>query len=661
MSHGSPTSQLKQDAKTTISLLLSSADDETKFATSFSRELHPVERFDNYARQGTRECITCVSIQLTLSEANRISVTPEALSSVSASDSLDHPDSLSALAALMAATLHRALRSRTYAFQLSRHQQRQRLPFKGSLPMEKPVIFGLGILLDPTQSMRVVDQGPSAEDEAACAEFSNFWGPKSELRRFKDGSIVETVVWDEQGPNGLGPQRHTVVSRIIKYILGHRHGLAETVEVFSGILDPFMIEPEGVRRAIFLEDSVVTGKGFSSVTTAFDELSKEMMQLPELPLEIASIAPVAPALRYSTTFTPSPRRLKGFESFPESTKHLPVHDMLLTLESSGRWPDDLEGIQKIKSAFLSKIGEGLEATRAVLMANVAFDLEARPVDDNVSLEILTASGFAFRARISFERSLLLHRERKSQLGDVAASPYTAYKRRFVHLPRHHGGISALQHQFTSYSHTVRLVKRWFSTHMLLPHFDEEQIELVVASTFLDPASPYEPAQSGATGFARVMDRLAHWKWRDEPLLVPLYSFQTATSSGRRAAFPTAKRAKARAAFEAIRLADPAVNEHAWIIATERDIKGQVWGRLTDKVIAARAKSLAKATLKTLNEGVVDGGLVAQVGRCSFCPRGSLELTSPRHAAIIHSPSSRLQFLDLPQRFDYTATFPSPYS
>jgi hypothetical protein len=44
------TTQLKQDAKTTISLLLSSVDDETKFAGAFTRELNVAERFDNYAR-----------------------------------------------------------------------------------------------------------------------------------------------------------------------------------------------------------------------------------------------------------------------------------------------------------------------------------------------------------------------------------------------------------------------------------------------------------------------------------------------------------------------------------------------------------------------------------------------------------------------------------
>ena len=33
--------------------------------------------------------------------------------------------------------------------------------------------------------------------QAASKKFRQFWGEKSELRRFRDGAIVEAVVWDE--------------------------------------------------------------------------------------------------------------------------------------------------------------------------------------------------------------------------------------------------------------------------------------------------------------------------------------------------------------------------------------------------------------------------------------------------------------------------------
>ncbi|ORY92788.1 Nrap protein-domain-containing protein [Leucosporidium creatinivorum] len=528
---------LKQDAKATIALLLSGLDDEVKFEGAFLRELREVERFDNFAR---------------------ITVPASLLASSSTSDdALDYSDAVSHLTTSISYTLRRALGSRVRAFQLNAPSPTS-IPIGGSAPAPSSITLSLGLLVDPVESSRVVDQGPSAEDEVACAEWSAFWGPKSELRRFKDGAIVETVVWDEMGPNGLGPQRNMVVSRIIKYILNHRHGVpAANIEVFAGAMDHLMVEPEAIRRAIYLEDSFATGKGFGNIMNAFDDLAK-------------------------------------FERFPDSIKYISTHDILLTLESSGRWPDDLEGVQKIKAAFLTKIGAGLEKNHQVIKAQVAFDLDARPVDDNVSLEILTSSGYAFRAH------------RRSRIPSLAA-----YDERFVDAPRHHAAIATLQHHFTSYSHTIRLVKRWFSSHMLLPFFDEELIEILVASIFIDAASPFDPPQSGATGFARVMEKLASWKWRDEALMVPLYTFSTATTSGRRATFPPAQKARAKAAFEKRRLEDGQVNEWAWVVATEEDVLGRVWGRRTDKVVAARARGLAKATLKTLNEGVTSGGLVVE--------------------------------------------------
>ncbi|GAA5969887.1 hypothetical protein JCM3765_002928 [Sporobolomyces pararoseus] len=585
---------LRHDARSTISLLLSGIEDEKKFETAFLKEIRPVSRFDNFAR-----------------------ITVPFSPKVDADSSIDHGTSLSYLVSSISATLSRALGTRARAFLLSPPPSLSISATSASL-IPSSVDLSLGILLDPAESGRLVDQGPSAEDESACEEFRSFWGSKSELRRFKDGSIVESVVWDQPSPGGLGLQRNAIVGQIVKYILHERHGIPEAnVDVFAGRMNHLIVEPESTRRAIYLEDSVATGKGFNAVVTAFDDLARDLKALPELPLSVSSVQPCSPALRYSTIFTPSPRRLKGFESFPDSVKYLEAHDIILTLESSGRWPEDLEGIQKIKAAFLSKIGEGLEATRSVVKAQLVFDTEARTIDDNVSLEILTATGYAFRARIFYERSLLLLEEREEQMGSTSTSSSTTtssidlYTQRFDLGPKHHAAISTLQNHFTSYSHTVRLVKRWISSHMLSHHFSDEIIELVVASVFLDATSPYEAPQSGSTGFARVMERLASWTWRDEPLYVPLFTFTNAVTSGRRPTLPTSDKAQATAEFQSTRLSNPSIDEFAWIVATEEDVEGTLWSKTVGKVAAARVRGLAKATLQTLELGVLNGGLVVE--------------------------------------------------
>ncbi|KAK4699493.1 U3 small nucleolar RNA-associated protein 22, partial [Phenoliferia sp. Uapishka_3] len=583
---------LRQDAKTTIALLLSEADEEDKFNGSLVAQTRESERFDNFIR---------------------ISVPPSVLSApLDGDDALDIANPLTALVSGLSSTLRRALGTRIKTFQLMAPPLPS-IAVQGATSKPAAIVISIGILLESSEAGRLVDQGPSAEDEAACAEFRAFWGRKSELRRFKDGAIVESIVWDEQQPNGLGQQRNAIVGQIVKYIVEARHGIPEAnIDAFAGSMDHLLVEPEAVRRAIFLQDPVMSGKSFASILEAYEALERELKDLPDLPLAVSSIQPSAPGLRYSSIFTPAPRRLKNFERFPESTKFIEVHDIVLTLEGSGRWPEDLEGVQKIKAAFLSKIAEGLARLHTVVKAEVVFDLESRPIDDNVALEILTASGFAFRARIFYDRSLLLLQQRETKLGGPTSSPTDSplevYQERFVHAPRHHAALATLQHHFTSYSPTVRLVKRWLSAHMLAAHVPTELVELLAASVFIDPASMYDPPNSGATGFARVMETLASWKWRDEPLLVALYSFSTATTAGRRPQFNKTKKEKALRAFESRRLAEPAVNEFAWVVCTEEDPEGKVWGRGTGKVAASRIRGLAKATLKTLNDGLVSGKL-----------------------------------------------------
>ncbi|CAM9915213.1 unnamed protein product, partial [Choristocarpus tenellus] len=67
----------------------------------------------------------------------------------------------------------------------------------------------VGLVIDGVLSGRVVDKGPPAEDTQGATKFRQFWGDKSELRRFKDGSIVEAVVW-----KGQGALKHRVVEEV---------------------------------------------------------------------------------------------------------------------------------------------------------------------------------------------------------------------------------------------------------------------------------------------------------------------------------------------------------------------------------------------------------------------------------------------------------------
>ncbi|KAK8793459.1 hypothetical protein WA158_004818 [Blastocystis sp. Blastoise] len=54
--------------------------------------------------------------------------------------------------------------------------------------------FYICLSLHPSSLSITINKGRSAEDQQACAEYRAFWGAKSELRRYKDGSVLETTM-----------------------------------------------------------------------------------------------------------------------------------------------------------------------------------------------------------------------------------------------------------------------------------------------------------------------------------------------------------------------------------------------------------------------------------------------------------------------------------
>jgi len=92
------------------------------------------------------------------------------------------------------------------------------------MPENNQVIM-IGINLEGNQCTRLVDYGPSAEDEVASKAFRELWGEKSELRRFKDGSILESVVWELNPNNNSNVERSLIVSKMISFILERHIGI----------------------------------------------------------------------------------------------------------------------------------------------------------------------------------------------------------------------------------------------------------------------------------------------------------------------------------------------------------------------------------------------------------------------------------------------------
>lgn len=468
----------------------------------------------------------------------------------------------------------------------------------------------IGLIFNPSEASRLVDHGPPAGDEAAGAAFREFWGSKAELRRFKDGSIEESVVWEVPNPD----ERIRVPVSVVQHILNLHFGIPNAqIKSFQCGFDD-LLKPEKQ-----LATMAGGGAMFRQATAAFEELVKAVKNVEDMPLSLSHVAPTSEYLRYTSVCLPTPLDATRFPTLPDSAKYVPAMDLTFSFEGSSRWPDDLAAIQKVKMAFFEQIARALMQKGAVARGSVVLDSEAGVIEDNCSLELLTTTGYAFRVRIHHdgEKTLLekfiapkqkhwsvptAYEVTKAQ----ARAALVLHKRRFVHGPRHHNAVLAMHQRSSSYGITTRLVKRWLAAHMLAPFIPVEVVELICAHVYLSPG-PFDAPATGPTGFARVIRLLKDWEYRETPLYVPMYAAAGA-EPGANVMFPVDVRGQADALFQ------ERVGEVGWTVVTDQDPSGVAFGSVLGPKgsIAGRIRQVAAATWECLDVGMTEGTLDVMV-------------------------------------------------
>lgn len=159
-------------------------------------------------------------------------------------------------------------------------------------PAQPASALHVGVWLDAGKAASLVDRGPSPAQEAETAAWLALWGPRSETRRFKDGAIVNAVVW-ECAPSA----RHTVLVQSARWLLQRHLGVpAGGVTSSLGGLDGALAAPGG--WGLSHTSSV-------QVTLAFEKLTAAIRRLRDLPLSILSIQPTSASFSHSEEFAPS--------------------------------------------------------------------------------------------------------------------------------------------------------------------------------------------------------------------------------------------------------------------------------------------------------------------------------------------------------------------
>eukprot|EP00752_Nemacystus_decipiens_P010134 g9031.t1 len=445
-----------------------------------------------------------------------------------------------------------------------------------------------GLIIDATFAGRLVDKGPRAEDGPAARKFREFWGDKSELRRFKDGSIVEAVVW-----KGRGAQRHRVVEQVVRHVLA-RHDPVRCAE--SAKRSQRRADQDDERAVRFRGNELlglVAVGGVEAGATEDDELTrsalKALQKLQEMakaadgmPLRVEALQAASPLLRYTSLLPPVPHPLatsQGEAPTPlpsqatKITSQVEPMEVVLRLESSSKWPDGLEAVRSTGTAFLIRLAQCLERKHKL-----------RCVVGRRSLDVLTG-GYCFRLRIGGDRELSLLGQDK-----INAPEFLALQEAVVLAAPHHSSIHGLHLQKPAFGLTVRAASRWLEEHMMSEHLRVEAVELLVASLFSDEA-PLAPPSTGLAGFLRFLLLLAGHDWTTAPLLVDPQGELSA-----------AERAAATEAFSRSRERDHNGGSSMYIVAPYARDMGWASSWTTprpERPVLGRLVALAKASAESL--------------------------------------------------------------
>lgn len=273
--------------------------------------------------------------------------------------------------------------------------------------------------------------GPASVDPASAA-FRAFWGDRSELRKFKDGRILECVV--------------------------HGH---------DPVGECCMHAVPGLQLTVRPPREVVAAIGRRTAQQDFDELARRVQSMEDLPLRV-------------TQMTRSS-----------------ANEALIEFESSGRWPDDLEALQRTKAAMLLAC--------------------AGPLNGRVAREPDTTSHYLQLQIGSQPYAVRIRHERERQL--TAEDGWAAWDRRYELPRRHRPVIGALEGRQGSFPAALDYLDAWLSAHLLDRHVSREWRECLLSHVYLRPGM-LDPPRSARLAFARVLRLLARWDWRTDPLAVP---------------------------------------------------------------------------------------------------------------------------------------------
>lgn len=386
--------------------------------------------------------------------------------------------------------------------------------------------------IDSSTATSLIDKGPSADSPEAGA-FKAFWGRKAELRRFRDGSILECVVWNKEC--GI-----SVAEQIIEYVNETKLGSYD-VETF--------VTPLGACQPI--------NANHIELWSSLETLRTKLTSIPSLPIAIVNLRP-------------SHGR---FTSTDLSAGVLQPLDCTIEFESSKAWPANRIAVWHTKCAFLLAICEGL------MKQYCAVEIAAEEYSEEPFIDVRMQGNktpYSFRIRIFANVEL----ERLSRAVVSPSSPPTVQEIHSVgqlwFSPMLRVRIHALSAQCPAISGAITAAKEWMDNRLLLEPWLGDWVEVSMAHLVEAGVAQGRMPQSPHVLFLEWLFFVANHPYKTEPIIAKLGGESEA--------------AVLRAKY------DQAVDTRkSWWISSDID-PDCLFLRRPNELEATRIQSIAKATL-----------------------------------------------------------------
>lgn len=397
--------------------------------------------------------------------------------------------------------------------------------------------FIFGIRYNPNEWMRLVDKGPKFTDSDSVIEkWRSFWGEKSELRKFKDSTMVESVVWQD---NINEWSRYGITWQIIDYVL-QRHVVIPHHFKLVGLS---LIDRQ-------LAKIVSNTKQRQEITTIWEELINKHLMALDSPLSIKSILQIDPIFRTSmqcnilpgsTTPLSFLRELKQLskrsriDGYILNERMIPVILSVIRLEPSSKWPiDDYKAWTAMVIAYLLHLSKGLTklgretSNDNMFWSSVSYseppymDVFYKGLIFRFCVDMIESNPDAFIQKFhndgivkSYSSRVNLSMNYHSDSTMLLFQPinhHTQFIRQYCHRYPH------------SYPGTVHLISQWLSMHQLLPTFTHEVVELLVAkvfdcNTYIEEKKDIQIPNTPFRGFVQVLQLLARFDFLECPLII----------------------------------------------------------------------------------------------------------------------------------------------